>query len=139
MVLCMHAQGHREGCMCVICKQARRSGRPWAGMIGGDAASFWLPPGAAGPGKGAAGPPIRFGKRAYVRAVPQLPMPAHRAPVWLPLLYCLSATCPRSPHGLFPAFPILVCYMADIYVVTLCGRILPKASMNLDGCQTRCP
>lgn len=65
--------------MCVICKQARRSGRPWAGMTGAEA--FWLPPGAAPPRAGAAGPPIRFGKRAYVRAVPQLAAAPHRTPV----------------------------------------------------------
>lgn len=52
--------------MCVICKQARRSGRAWSGMDG-----CWLPAGVGPPGRNA-GPPVRCGKRAFVRAVPQL-------------------------------------------------------------------
>jgi hypothetical protein len=52
--------------MCVICKQARRSGRAWSGMEG-----CWLPTGVGPPGRDA-GPPLRCGKRAFVRAVPQL-------------------------------------------------------------------
>jgi hypothetical protein len=65
-------QGHRDGCMCVICKQARRSGRAWAGMVPGD--PYWSPAGSphGPPGRATAGPPPRLGKRAYVRAVPQL-------------------------------------------------------------------
>lgn len=55
--------------MCVICKQARRSGRPWAGMVPGD--PYWTP-GGAPETRSAAGPPPRLGKRAFVRAVPQL-------------------------------------------------------------------
>lgn len=58
--------------MCVICKQARRSGRAWAGMVPGD--PYWSPAGGphGPPGRATAGPPLRLGKRAYVRAVPQL-------------------------------------------------------------------
>ena len=61
-------QGHREGCMCVICKQARRSGRQWGGMTD----ACWLPA-AALPGARKEGPAPRCGKRAYVRAVAQRP------------------------------------------------------------------
>ena len=61
-------QGHREGCMCVICKQARRSGRQWGGMTD----ACWLPA-AALPGARKEGPAPRCGKRAYVRAVAQHP------------------------------------------------------------------
>ena len=67
--------GHRNGCMCVICKQARKSGKVWAGMTdkknravndanateGGDKSHGHIDPKA-----------IRYGKRAYVEAVPQV-------------------------------------------------------------------
>ena len=54
--------------MCVICKQARRSGRQWGGMTD----ACWLPA-AALPGARREGPPLRCGKRAFVRAVAQRP------------------------------------------------------------------
>lgn len=54
--------------MCVICKQARRSGRQWGGMTD----ACWLPA-AALPGARKEGPAPRCGKRAYVRAVAQRP------------------------------------------------------------------
>jgi hypothetical protein len=60
-------QGHREGCLCVICKQARRSGRLWAGMGAGGGA-VWAPTGGGRRG----GPQLRVGKRAFVRACPQV-------------------------------------------------------------------
>ena len=84
-------QAHREGCLCVICKQSRRSGRSWAGMAGsagGRPASvgkptLWLSSsGGAGnqppmpiisaPRGAHLGPCMRFGKRAFVLATPHL-------------------------------------------------------------------
>ncbi|KAK9827616.1 hypothetical protein WJX81_006673 [Elliptochloris bilobata] len=68
--------GHREGCLCVICKQARRTGRLWAGMGTGGPA-VWAPSGGA---RGS--PQQRVGKRAYVRACPQLLGGPLRTPLW---------------------------------------------------------
>jgi len=70
--------------MCVICKQARRSGRGWGGMT-----DAWLPA-AAVPGARKEGPPLRCGKRAFVKAVAQQPGGARRSEV---TRYC--------PHSLF--------------------------------------
>lgn len=75
-------QGHREGCMCVICKQARRTGKPWSGMGAGGAEAgsqaLWSPRSGRHPASKA--PLLRFGKQAFVRATPQLaggPLRAH--------------------------------------------------------------
>lgn len=62
--------------MCVICKQARRSGRQWGGMTD----ACWLPT-AALPGARREGPPPRCGKRAFVRAVAQRPGGTQRSEV----------------------------------------------------------
>ena len=82
-VVCL--QGHREGCMCVICKQARRSGRQWGGMT--DAG--WLPSTAL-PGARREGPPLRCGKRAFVRAVAQRPGGTCRSEVRAPSIALLN-------------------------------------------------
>ena len=63
-------QAHRDGCMCIICKQARRVGKTWGGMTG-------MPPWQApmltqGPQAGRGNPQPRFGKRAFLHALPQL-------------------------------------------------------------------
>ena len=65
--------------MCVICKQARRTGRPWAGMLGAGAAPVWIPaPNLASanlstqPRKSATAATARYGKRAFVRCTAQL-------------------------------------------------------------------
>lgn len=71
---CVGVQGHREGCMCVICKQARRTGKPWAGMGANGAASqaVWLPQQHPSAKHAMKAPVLRFGKQAYVTATPQL-------------------------------------------------------------------
>ena len=75
--------------MCVICKQARRTGKPWSGMgAGGDAGpssqSLWIPGQHAGSKQsGSKAPLLRFNKQAFVRATPQLPggpLRAHVSP-----------------------------------------------------------
>ena len=78
-------QGHREGCMCVICKQARRSGRQWGGMTD----ACWLPSTAL-PGARREGPPLRCGKRAFVRAVAQRPGGTCRSEVRTPSIALLN-------------------------------------------------
>ena len=67
-------QGHRESCMCVICKQARRTGRPWAGMTGEGAPPPWVAPEHLLPPTRKGDTPVepRFGKRAFVRSTAQL-------------------------------------------------------------------
>ena len=80
---------HRSNCMCIICKQARGSGGTWGGMDqaaggpGGGQTATAVPGGTyssrAGPvlriQYSANGQPqLRFGKRAYVYALPTLPM-----------------------------------------------------------------
>ena len=62
--------------MCVICKQARRTGKSWAGMgAGGEAANqaLWIPQANGGKHQVSKGPLLRFSKQAFVRATPQLP------------------------------------------------------------------
>lgn len=92
--------GHREGCMCVICKQARRSGKQWAGLGTGGAADGSGTGGGGGEGGGTsaghrteAGARWRAGKRAFLSALPQAitvgvkPHPPHRVPLsrcWAP-------------------------------------------------------
>ena len=92
-------QGHRDSCMCVICKQSRRTGKPWAGMLGGSSAPVWIPAptsaAAAGPpasGRKTTAPLPRFGKRAFVRCTPQLVRGAIRKQVQ-------SNLDKRSPAG----------------------------------------
>lgn len=75
--------------MCVICKQARRSGRQWGGMTD----ACWLPA-AALPGARREGPPPRCGKRAFVRAVAQQPGGTRRSEVHCPLLTLALNVCP---------------------------------------------
>ena len=60
--------------MCVICKQARKTGRAWAGMGSGaqmPAPAVWVPAHSSKASSRKAQQP-RFGKGAYVRAVPQI-------------------------------------------------------------------
>ena len=68
-------QGHRDSCMCVICKQSRRTGKPWAGMVGGPAMPVYIPASAVN-APSAHRQPIaataRYGKRAFVRCTGQL-------------------------------------------------------------------
>ena len=78
-------QGHREGCLCVICKQARRTGKPWAGMEGGaELAARWVPPPpptavlAPRVASNNTAPLLRCGKRAYLRATPHIVAGARR-------------------------------------------------------------
>lgn len=81
-------QRHRQNCMCIICKQARRKGGNAAqqsthhssgGVVKGaqanslkpDTPQSWRPATTAAAAR-AVGPRIRSGKRAYVLACPQL-------------------------------------------------------------------
>lgn len=69
--------GHRTGCMCVICKQARRSGKVWAGMTGktkeGAGADDGMLSAGGNIGQYASDPTaVRYGKRAYLDALPQV-------------------------------------------------------------------
>ncbi len=60
--------------MCVICKQARKTGRAWAGMGSGAQAptpAVWVPAHSSKASARKTQAP-RFGKGAYVRAVPQI-------------------------------------------------------------------
>ena len=59
---------HREGCLCVICKQMRRAGRP-AEPIG---APSYAPVFASQPKPPAKPAGHRVGKRAYISATPHL-------------------------------------------------------------------
>lgn len=68
-------QVHRDGCMCIICKQARRVGRTWGGMSSAaDGAGGWQPPAYTGSSSSRRHKVQRqrFGKRAYVFATYQL-------------------------------------------------------------------
>lgn len=91
----------RDGCQCVICKQARRTGKAWVGMDGkprapGGAPSS-APPGALRPAapagtrrlggptrNSAVGPRPRVGKRAFLEAMPHLPAGNRITPVRAP-------------------------------------------------------
>lgn len=56
--------------MCIICKQARRVGRAWGGMSGMAGAPKWQAPMLTA---GRRGQPVpRFGKRAFLHALPHL-------------------------------------------------------------------
>ena len=64
-------QAHRAGCMCIICKQARRVGKTWGGMSGMPGGPKWQGPMITGGGR--QGQPVpRFGKRAFLHALPHL-------------------------------------------------------------------
>ncbi len=64
-------QAHRDGCMCIICKQARRVGKTWGGMSGMPGGPKWQGPMITGGGR--QGQPVpRFGKRAFLHALPHL-------------------------------------------------------------------
>lgn len=66
----MLVQAHRDGCMCIICKQARRVGRTWGGMSGMAGGPRWQGPMLTA---GRRGQPVpRFGKRAFLHALPHL-------------------------------------------------------------------
>ena len=77
---------HRSNCMCIICKQARGSGGTWGGMGQGGLGDATPAGGAGLPSLsrlapalrihyGANGQPqLRFGKRAFVEALPALPI-----------------------------------------------------------------
>ena len=66
----LYLQAHRDGCMCIICKQARRVGRAWGGMSGMAGAPKWQAPMLTA---GRRGQPVpRFGKRAFLHALPHL-------------------------------------------------------------------
>lgn len=77
--------------MCVICKQARRTGKPWSGMgtggpESGPSQALWIPSQSlSGKHPMSKGPQLRFSKQAYVRATPQLPGGPLRAHVRLPV------------------------------------------------------
>lgn len=63
-------QAHRDGCMCIICKQARRVGKTWGGMSGIEGGPKWQAPMLTA---GRRGQPVpRFGKRAFLHALPHL-------------------------------------------------------------------
>lgn len=66
MTSVVHVQAHRDGCMCIICKQARRVGKTWGGMNGPPWQTPMLTQGVQGR------PTPRFGKRAFLHALPQL-------------------------------------------------------------------
>lgn len=69
MTMKLHLQGHRDSCMCVICKQARRTGKVWAGM---DARPALTASNARlGAARLQAVSSARFGKRAFVRCTGQ--------------------------------------------------------------------
>ena len=75
-------QAHRDGCMCIICKQARRVGRSWGGMSGLPGGPNWNPTAMLGSGR--PGQPLpRFGKRAFLHATPHLVCGAlqHKVPL----------------------------------------------------------
>ncbi len=56
--------------MCVICKQARRVGKTWGGMSGIEGGPKWQGPMLTA---GRRGQPVpRFGKRAFLHALPHL-------------------------------------------------------------------
>ena len=82
----------REGCLCVICKQARKTGRAWAGMTadgtGARAPGFGqsgaFPPPLPGR-RGSAGPPPRLGKRAFLHALAHMPAGPRRTSVSMAL------------------------------------------------------
>ena len=75
-------QVHREGCMCIICKQARRAGKPWGGMVEADGLAWQPPPpGGAAPEQGqglTATPPVRtdLGERVLCVCTPGTCSPA---------------------------------------------------------------
>ena len=56
--------------MCIICKQARRVGRTWGGMSGMPEGPKWQ--GAMMPASRQGQPVPRFGKRAFLHALPHL-------------------------------------------------------------------
>ncbi|DBA81836.1 TPA: hypothetical protein ACH3X1_007555 [Trebouxia sp. C0004] len=74
-------QAHRDGCMCIICKQARRVGKTWGGMSGMPGGPKWQGPMITGGGR--QGQPVpRFGKRAFLHALPHLVCGPLQHKVW---------------------------------------------------------
>eukprot|EP00798_Chlamydomonas_sp_ICE-L_P023867 gene23867-9432_t len=74
-------KSHRPGCLCIVCKQGRRSDR------GGGGGSSTIVASSGGGSRGTAVskqrfPRVRYGKRAYVSAVPQLVRGLSRHPFW---------------------------------------------------------
>lgn len=98
--------GGREGCSCVICQQARRTGKAWVGMVGPfsrspSSQSLSLRPGAPsaarrfGPrGGSGGGAQPRVGKRAFLQALPHLPAGNRTTPVSLSACHCLASLPP---------------------------------------------
>ena len=86
-------QAHRDGCMCIICKQARRVGKTWGGMSGMPGGPKWQGP--MIPGGGRQGQPVpRFGKRAFLHALPHLVCgPLQHKVAYLPFAPYLAAFC----------------------------------------------
>eukprot|EP00891_Asterochloris_glomerata_P002152 jgi/Astpho2/2152/fgenesh1_pg.00040_%23_10_t len=77
-------QVHREGCMCIICKQARRAGKPWGGMVEADGLAWQPPPPGAATGKAAGGRMVlpRYGKRAFLYCTPHAVAGLRRHTLW---------------------------------------------------------
>ena len=84
-------QAHRDGCMCIICKQARRVGKTWGGMSGMPGGPKWQGPMITGAGR--QGQPVpRFGKRAFLHALPHLVCgPLQHKVLFLPSASCFAA------------------------------------------------
>lgn len=95
-------QAHRDGCMCIICKQARRVGKTWGGMSGMPGGPKWQGPMITGGGR--QGQPVpRFGKRAFLHALPHLVCgPLQHKVVYLPSASCFAAFCHADTTGLQP-------------------------------------
>ncbi len=93
-------QAHRAGCMCIICKQARRVGKTWGGMSGMPGGPKWQGPMITGGGR--QGQPVpRFGKRAFLHALPHLVCgPLQHKVVSLPFAPYLAAFCCADTAGL---------------------------------------
>lgn len=92
-------QAHRDGCMCIICKQARRVGKTWGGMSGMPGGPKWQGPMITGGGR--QGQPVpRFGKRAFLHALPHLVCgPLQHKVVYLPFASCIADFCRADMTG----------------------------------------
>ena len=100
--------------MCVICKQARKTGRAWAGMTGAPppmAQAVWLPPlTSKGTARTKPAPVLRYGKGAYVTAT----------------AFVAGGPCVTDVR---PLMPYTVCARATVACCNPCKRImLPMAA-----------